>query len=114
MLRNALLRRASYFWYDGHRTSELSRTRTFGRSSNCEPPRQSRRLDVLGAGLVTLGMTALTYGIVTTERLGWGALGTLAPLAAGVVLLAAFTAYEGSVAKDPLIPLRVFRLRTLR
>ena len=34
--------------------------------------------------LVTLGMTALTYGIVTTDRLGWGSLGVLAPLAAGV------------------------------
>jgi EmrB/QacA subfamily drug resistance transporter len=76
--------------------------------------REHRHFDVLGAGLVTLGMTAVTYGIVTTERLGWGALGTLLPLAAGLVLLAAFAAYEGGVARDPLVPLGVFRLRTLR
>ena len=59
-------------------------------------------------------MTALTYGIVTTERLGWGSVGVLAPLAAGAVLLVAFTLYEGSVARKPLMPLAVFRLRTLR
>ena len=75
---------------------------------------ENRHFDVLGAVLVTLGMTALTYGIVTTERLGWGALGVLAPLAAGVVLLAAFVLYEGFVAREPLMPLSVFRLRTLR
>ena len=75
---------------------------------------EHRHFDALGAVLVTLGMTALTYGIVTTERLGWGSVGVLAPLAAGAVLLVAFTLYEGSVARKPLMPLAVFRLRTLR
>ena len=46
--------------------------------------------------LVTLGMTALTYGIVTTDRLGWGSLGVLGPVVAGVALLVAFGLYEGS------------------
>jgi EmrB/QacA subfamily drug resistance transporter len=75
---------------------------------------QSSHFDLLGAVLVTLGMTALTYGIVTTERLGWGAVGVLAPLAAGVALLVAFVVYEGFVAREPLMPLSVFRLRSLR
>ena len=56
---------------------------------------ESRHFDLPGAVLVTLGMTALTYGIVTTDRLGWGSLGVLGPLAAGVVLLAGFTLYQG-------------------
>jgi EmrB/QacA subfamily drug resistance transporter len=77
-------------------------------------PAESRHFDVVGAGLVTLGMAALTYGIVTTERLGWGATGVLAPLAAGAALLVAFALYEGGVAREPLMPLGVFRLRTLR
>jgi EmrB/QacA subfamily drug resistance transporter len=75
---------------------------------------ESRHFDVVGAGLVTLGMAALTYGIVTTERLGWGAVGVLVPLVSGVGLLAAFAVYEGGVAREPLMPLGVFRLRTLR
>jgi EmrB/QacA subfamily drug resistance transporter len=76
--------------------------------------RSDRHFDVLGAVLVTLGMTALTYGIVTTDTLGWGSAGVLAPLAAGAVLLVAFGVYEGNIAREPLMPLGIFRLRTLR
>jgi EmrB/QacA subfamily drug resistance transporter len=75
---------------------------------------ENRHFDLLGAILVTLGMTALTYGIVTTDRLAWGSAGVLGPLAAGVGLLVAFALYEANVAGQPLMPLRVFRLRTLR
>jgi EmrB/QacA subfamily drug resistance transporter len=76
--------------------------------------RHDRHFDLLGAVLVTLGMTALTYGTVTTDRLGWGSLGVIGPLAVGVGLLVAFTFYEAVVAREPLMPLRLFRLRTLR
>jgi EmrB/QacA subfamily drug resistance transporter len=76
--------------------------------------REDRHFDLLGAGLVTIGMTALTYGVVTTDRLGWGSLGVLGPLTAGVALLLAFGLYEGAVAREPLMPLRLFRLATLR
>jgi EmrB/QacA subfamily drug resistance transporter len=75
---------------------------------------ENRHFDLLGAVLVTLGMTGLTYGIVTTDRLAWGSPGVLAPLAAGVALLLAFALYEAGVAREPLMPLSVFRLRTLR
>jgi EmrB/QacA subfamily drug resistance transporter len=74
----------------------------------------NRHFDLLGAALVTLGMTALTYGIVTTDRLGWGSLGVIAPLAAGSASLLAFALYEGLVAREPLMPLGVFRLPSLR
>jgi EmrB/QacA subfamily drug resistance transporter len=70
--------------------------------------------DLSGAVLVTGGLVALTYGIVTTERLGWGALGVLGPLAAGLALLALFVFVESRVARAPLIPLSVFRMRQLR
>jgi EmrB/QacA subfamily drug resistance transporter len=75
---------------------------------------ENRHFDLLGAVLVTLGMTALTYAIVTTDRLAWSSLGVLAPLVAGVALLVAFALYEAGVAREPLMPLSVFRLRTLR
>src|SRR5262245_57903634 len=75
---------------------------------------ENRHFDLLGAVLVTLGMTAVTYGIVTTDRLSWGSVGVLAPLAAGSALLLSFALYEGRVAREPLMPFSVFRLRTLR
>jgi EmrB/QacA subfamily drug resistance transporter len=75
---------------------------------------ENRHFDLLGAILVTLGMTALTYGIVTTDRLAWGSPGVVGPLAAGAALLVGFAVYEGQIAREPLIPLSVFRLPTLR
>jgi EmrB/QacA subfamily drug resistance transporter len=78
----------------------------------------NRHFDLPGAVLVTLGMTALTYGIVTTDRLSWGSVGVLAPLAAGVALLVAFVLYQANLGRRahtvPLMPLNVFKLRTLR
>jgi EmrB/QacA subfamily drug resistance transporter len=73
-----------------------------------------RHFDVLGATLVTAGLIGLTYGIVRSDELGWGSTGVLAPIAAGVLLLAAFAFVEGRVARMPLVPLSIFRLAQLR
>jgi EmrB/QacA subfamily drug resistance transporter len=70
--------------------------------------------DLSGALLVTAGLVSLTYGIVRTDSLGWGAPGVLGPLAAGAALLGLFTLVEGRLARVPLIPLGVFRIRVLR
>jgi EmrB/QacA subfamily drug resistance transporter len=70
--------------------------------------------DVSGAILVTAGLVALTYAIVRTESLGWGAAGVLAPLAGAVVLLGLFALVEGRLARAPLVPLAVFRMKQLR
>lgn len=73
-----------------------------------------RKLDVPGAVLITGGLTAIVYGIVRTDTLGWGSLGVLGPLALGLVLLGLFALVEGKLAADPLIPLDVFRMPALR
>jgi EmrB/QacA subfamily drug resistance transporter len=73
-----------------------------------------RKLDVPGAVLISGGLTAIVYGIVRTDSLGWGSLGVLAPLALGLVLLGLFALVEGKLAADPLIPLDVFRMPALR
>ncbi|MFE4592944.1 MFS transporter [Streptomyces laurentii] len=75
-----------------------------------EGPR--RGIDVLGALLVTGGMTLLVYAIVDAERIGWGATRTLllGPLA--LLLLIGFVARQATAA-TPLLPLRLFRSRTL-
>ncbi|MFE1952457.1 MFS transporter [Streptomyces sp. NPDC059524] len=70
----------------------------------------ARRLDLPGAVLVTAGTAVLAYGIVQTEAEGWGAVGTLVPLAAGVLLIAAFLLVEART-KVPLMPLALFRVR---
>lgn len=82
-------------------------------------PRQSavgndRKLDVPGAVLISGGLTAIVYGIVRTDSLGWSSLGVLIPLALGVVLLGLFAVVEGKLAADPLIPLDVFKMPALR
>jgi EmrB/QacA subfamily drug resistance transporter len=74
----------------------------------------TRHFDVAGATLVTGGLFAITYGIVRTDALGWGSVGVLAPLAAGVVLIGLFALVEGRFAKSPLVPLSIFRMRQLR
>ncbi|GAA2804170.1 MFS transporter [Streptomyces showdoensis] len=70
------------------------------------------RLDLPGAVLVTGGLATLAYGIVQTEESGWGAPETLVPLTAGLLLLAAFVAWE-TKAPAPLMPLRIFRTRAV-
>jgi EmrB/QacA subfamily drug resistance transporter len=75
---------------------------------------RERKLDVPGAVLISGGLTAIVYGIVRTDSLGWGAPGVLIPLALGVVLLGLFTLVEGKLAADPLIPLDVFKMPALR
>jgi EmrB/QacA subfamily drug resistance transporter len=74
----------------------------------------ARHFDATGALLVTGALTALVYGIVRTDTLGWGSTGVLAPLAVGAALLAAFVFVEGKVARAPLMPLRVFGMARLR
>jgi EmrB/QacA subfamily drug resistance transporter len=82
-------------------------------------PRESavandRKLDVPGAVLISGGLTAIVYGVVRTDSLGWGSLGVLIPLALGIVLLGLFALVEGKLASDPLIPLDVFKMPALR
>jgi EmrB/QacA subfamily drug resistance transporter len=74
----------------------------------------TRHFDLTGAVLVTAGLVSLTYGIVRTDTLGWGASGVLTPLAVGVALIAAFLAVEARVAEQPLVPLSIFRIGHLR
>ncbi|SDK02228.1 MFS transporter [Streptomyces indicus] len=73
---------------------------------------ERRRLDLPGAVLVTAGLATLAYGIVQTEVEGWTAPGTLVPLGAGLLLIAVFLLVEART-KAPLMPLGLFRLRSV-
>jgi EmrB/QacA subfamily drug resistance transporter len=75
--------------------------------------RGTRNFDLLGALSATIGLSLVVLGIVRTDQTGWGDSTTLAVIAAGIVLLAAFVLIEGRFAKVPLMPLRIYRSRTL-
>lgn len=66
------------------------------------------RLDWLGALLSVSGVTALVYGVVEQPIDGWGGTRVVAGLAAGVILLSAFVAWQLR-ARSPLIDLTLFR-----
>lgn len=70
------------------------------------------RIDWLGALTVTAAVVLAVYGIVGAEGSGWISGRTLGFLAAGVVVAIAFVVVE-TRAKEPLVPLSVFRLRSV-
>ena len=70
------------------------------------------RLDVGGAVTVTTSLMLAVYAIVNGNEAGWTSAWTLGLLGAAAVLLALFLAIEMRV-RDPLMPLRLFRVRSL-
>jgi EmrB/QacA subfamily drug resistance transporter len=71
-----------------------------------------RRFDAVGAITGTGGLVLLVAAISQASQYGWGATRTIALIAASAALLAAFLAIENRVT-EPLVPLSIFRLRTL-
>src|SRR6266508_6488846 len=71
-----------------------------------------RRFDPLGAVSVTGGLLALVYAISTAPQAGWSSARTVGLLSVSAVLLAAFLVVESRV-EAPLMPLRIFRMRTV-
>jgi EmrB/QacA subfamily drug resistance transporter len=70
------------------------------------------RVDVAGAVTVTAALMLAVYAIVNANEAGWSSAQTLGLLAAAAVLLAVFVGLEARV-RSPLVPLRLFRMRTL-
>lgn len=69
--------------------------------------RQSGRVDVLGAICITLGMSALVYGLVEAAEAGWASPTTLVPLGSALALILAFVLLERRHSQ-PVVPLRLF------
>jgi EmrB/QacA subfamily drug resistance transporter len=70
----------------------------------------ARRVDVPGAILCACGLGGPVFALIEQPRLGWSSAAVIAPLAAGVALLALFLLWERR-ADDPMLPLRLFRRR---
>ena len=71
-----------------------------------------RGYDPLGALSVTSALVLLVYALVQAPDAGWASAQTIGLFVGSVVLFAVFAAIE-SRAKAPLVPLRIFRSRTL-
>ncbi|HZC31312.1 MAG TPA: MFS transporter, partial [Gaiellaceae bacterium] len=75
-------------------------------------PGESRAYDVVGAGSVTAGLTLLVYAISKAPVNGWSNSTTIILLVAAVALIAFFVIWESRI-DHPLMPLSIFRIRTL-
>src|SRR5439155_16555045 len=71
-----------------------------------------RRFDAWGAITVTGGLALLVYAISKAPDVGWGSARTILLLIASVAILAVFTALELR-SRAPLMPFRIFRIRSL-
>jgi EmrB/QacA subfamily drug resistance transporter len=72
----------------------------------------TRRLDTAGAVTITSALVAAVYAIVNGSTAGWTSVQTLGMLTGAVVLLVVFVVVERRV-PDPLIPLKLLRVRNL-
>jgi EmrB/QacA subfamily drug resistance transporter len=72
----------------------------------------AKSFDLPGAALVTSGLVVLVYAITQANGYGWGSAETIGFFTAAVALLVGFVVREART-QDPLMPLSIFRLRTL-
>jgi EmrB/QacA subfamily drug resistance transporter len=70
----------------------------------------ARRIDFPGALLCAAGLGGPVFALIEQPRLGWSSPAVFGPLLAGFLLLGAFALYE-SRARDPMLPLGLFRRR---
>jgi EmrB/QacA subfamily drug resistance transporter len=71
-----------------------------------------RRFDFAGAVSITGGLMLLVYAMTRATQHGWATAESIGLLAASALLLVAFVVIEFR-SRAPLLPLRIFRLRTL-
>ena len=71
-----------------------------------------RHFDVAGATSITAGLMLLVYALTRATTDGWATATTIGLLAASAVLVLSFIAIELR-SKAPLLPLRIFRIRSL-
>ena len=77
-----------------------------------EPAETRTRLDVPGAALITASLMAAVFYISQSPDWGWADARTLPALAGALALLAWFVANEHR-ARNPIVPLTIFRNRNL-
>ncbi len=71
-----------------------------------------RRFDVVGAATITVGPLLIAYAVIQAPELGWGSPATIGMFVVAALVLGLFVLTESRSAA-PLVPLRIFRNRTL-
>lgn len=71
---------------------------------------ETPHLDWIGAGLATLGLGALVYGLIAAGQVGFGHPSSLIAIAIGIIGLIGFVLFEART-KEPMLPLGMFRSR---
>jgi EmrB/QacA subfamily drug resistance transporter len=74
------------------------------------PTKSTRSLDWIGAGIITVGLGALVFGLIESPQYGLGSLRVVLSLIIGIALIGAFIVVEDRVIR-PLVPLMLFRSR---
>jgi EmrB/QacA subfamily drug resistance transporter len=69
---------------------------------------EEAKLDLVGAGLSIVGISALVYGLIQAPDVGWTNGEPLAAFALGVLALAAFVWWESRV-DEPMLDMKYFR-----
>ena len=69
------------------------------------------RFDVIGGLLSIGGMLSTVYGFIHVAHSGWGNTETFVVFGLAVVLLLSFVLFEAFVAKEPMMPMRIFENR---
>lgn len=82
------------------------------RTAAAEPGQARRPVDVVGTLLVTAGLAALVYGVVTVRAAGTRGV-AFGSLAGAVALLALFLVHQARWAREPLVPLSIFTHRSV-
>ncbi|WP_405164105.1 MFS transporter [Nocardia sp. NBC_01499] len=81
------------------------------------PPRLSgtsrARLDIVGALLVTTGITGVVLAIMRSAAVGWADGMVLGALLGGFALIGIFGVHQTYWAADPILPLDIFRIRSV-
>jgi hypothetical protein len=74
-------------------------------------PSERARVDVAGAAMSAVGLSATVYALIESQRRGWADPFVTASMVVGVAALLAFVAWERR-APHPLLPLRLFAIRS--
>jgi EmrB/QacA subfamily drug resistance transporter len=75
-----------------------------------EPGNVRKRVDVVGAVLCALGLAGPVFALIEAPRRGWGSPVILVSFIGGILVFALFLLWE-SRTEEPMLPLRLFRLR---
>jgi EmrB/QacA subfamily drug resistance transporter len=82
----------------------------FWRVPESRDPSAAKQLDWIGAGLATLGLGGLVFGLIESSRRGFRDPAVLTALAVGAASVVAFVVAEAK-SRAPMLPLSLFRSR---